>query len=320
LITRPKERTVDLAVFRAHELPFALRALASVVGSNRTITRAERRFLEVIAELHGASAREADLAPIDVGAVARSIREPHQRKRLVQLALIASMIEGEVTCSETAAVDQLAGALAVDDAGLRVLRRIAGDQHLLARFDMARRGLRPMAARAYAEQGFAGIRELAAPALGSEDAALAWRYRALGLLPEGTLGREYWTHCTRSRFAFPGEKGGIPERLVFHDFGHVLSGYGTTPADEICQGAFQAGFVREDGFAFLMFVVIQFHLGIRVTPAAAGEKGLFDVARVMRAAQRGAQCRVDLSRSWDPFEVAHRPVAELRAEYGIPAA
>jgi hypothetical protein len=43
------------------------------------------------------------------------------------------------------------------------------------------------------------------------------------------------------------------------------------------------------------------------------------VPKVLRAAQRGAACAVDLSKRWDPFAVADVPVERLRREYGIPA-
>jgi hypothetical protein len=50
----------------------------------------------------------------------------------------------------------------------------------------------------------------------------------------------------------------IPRKLL----GHVLSGYDTDPDGEIQQAAFQAGFVRKDGFMFLFFGIAQFHLGL----------------------------------------------------------
>jgi hypothetical protein len=250
--------------------------------------------------------------------VAEVITEPHQRKRVVQLATIAAMVEGDVTSAEATAVRALAAALEVEEASLKVLDEIAADHTLLTRFDMMRRIMGKVGSRAYQEEGFAGIRKMLAPFTGGEDAEVAWKYKQLGLLPEGTLGREFWEHCTKNRFAVPGEKGGIPERLVFHDFGHVLAGYDTRPESEIQQGAFQGGFVREDGFAFLMFAIIQFHLGVKVTPVAEGQTGLFDVPKVLRAAQRGAACKVDLSDHWDPFAVADAPLEQLRADYGIP--
>ncbi len=38
-------------------------------------------------------------------------------------------------------------------------------------------------------------------------------------------------------------------------------------------GAFQAGFIREDGLAFLLFVILQFHWGIKITPVADSSEG-----------------------------------------------
>jgi hypothetical protein len=67
-----------------------------------------------------------------------------------------------------------------------------------------------------------------------------------------------------------------------------------------------------------MFAIMQFHLGLKVTPITDGFKGLFDVPGVLRAAQRGASCTVDLSDHWDPFAVADAPLEQLRADYGIP--
>ncbi len=59
-------------------------------------------------------------------------------------------------------------------------------------------------------------------------------------LPERTLGYAFWQNYTQNHFPFPGQAGGIPERLVFQDLGHLLSGYDTTPVGEIQQGAFPA--------------------------------------------------------------------------------
>jgi hypothetical protein len=310
---------MDLVVLNEQQTPVALRALRDVVASNGAITPAERRFIEVIAELHGTTVDVSSLSSIAPGEVAEVIAEPHRRKRVVQLAAIAAMVEGDVTAAEAAAVKGLAAALGVEEASLGVLDSIAADHRLLTRFDMMRRLMGKYGAKAYKEEGFKGVRKMMAIFGVGEDRQVAWKYKQLGLLPEGTLGREFWEHCTKNRFSVPGEKGGIPERMVFHDFGHVLAGYDTRPESEIQQGAFQGGFVREDGFAFLMFVIIQFHLGVKVTPVTDGYTGLFDVPKVLIAAQRGAACKVDLSDRWDPFAVADAPLEQIRAEYGIPA-
>ena len=56
-----------------------------------------------------------------------------------------------------------------------------------------------------------------------------------------------------------------------------------------------------------------------MTPVTDGRTGLFDVPKVLRAAQRGAACKVDLSDHWGPFAVADAPLEQIRAEYGIPS-
>lgn len=97
----------------------------------------------------------------------------------------------------------------------------------------------------------------------------------------------------------------------------MLSGYATDPAGEIQQAAFQAGFVRKDGFVFLFFGIVQFHLGIKVTPVAEPARGHFDIEKVLVALARGASCEQDLSDRWDFWSAASRPLAQLRSELGI---
>src|SRR5262249_24115462 len=154
---------------------------------------------------------------------------------------------------------------------------------------------------------------------GGEDRSLAVRYSKLARYPAGSLGRAFWEYLALNGFALPGKRGAMPERALFHDIGHLLSGYGTDPAGEIRQAAFQAGFVREDGFAFLVFGVLQFHLGLQLTPVAKARTGYFDVESVMTALARGASCTVDLSQRFDFWAHAERPLDALRAEFRIPA-
>lgn len=312
---------MDIAVFDRTELPVVISALRTVAVANGSVSPPERQLFELIAQLHGVTL-DIDALPAAVPAATllSTITTPHRRKRLVQLAVVTSMVDGEPTPAQEEAVRTLAAALEIDEKSLRVLHHLTADHRLLVRFDVTRRLTGQIFKGAYEEAGLSGVGKVLGPILlgGGEDPEVAWRYRELGLLPPGTFGRVYWEHCTRRHFAFPGEKGGIPERLVYHDFGHVLSGYDTDPEGEIQQGSFQAGFIRQDGFAFLCFVLVHFHLGIRITPAAPAERGLFDPQRVLRALARGAACRVDLSDHWNFWEVMELPLEEVRARYGIP--
>jgi hypothetical protein len=150
-----------------------------------------------------------------------------------------------------------------------------------------------------------------------EDASLARRYEALEHYPQGSLGRSYWEYCRTNGFPLPGEKGGAAEQVLFHDCAHVLSGYGTTPDQEVQVACFSAGFQRRDPWAFVFFVLLQFHIGIRMTPITEARTGCFDPAKAMIAIRRGAAMTVDLNNGWDYWPVMRDQVEDLRKRYNI---
>jgi hypothetical protein len=306
------QRGMELKTFNPLELDAVLRALRNVALSNDRFTDAERALVEGVARIHDTEVDPDALEPISSEQVARVVVDPHRRKRAVQLAIVTALIEGHPSEATAAVVGELAAALGMDEAGLTVLMEVTHGQALHARFDMFRRVSRFIRNT----HGFPGILKVALPMLGiSGDEQVAARYRALERCAPGTLGRAFYDHFMDNHFKFPGEPGGIP--LIFHDLGHVLAGYGTDPQSEIQQAAFQAGFARRDGFAFLLFGILQFHLGMRVTPVAQGHRGLFDVPLVLAALHRGAACKVDLSDGYDVLANKDRPLDEVRAELGI---
>jgi hypothetical protein len=306
---------MDLVVFSRAELPIALRALRTVALKNGLFTEMERDFISALAHLHGGEVDVRALAPITPGEVAARVIDPHHRKRLVQLALVTALIEGEPDHETLNEIRDLAAALDIRDSGLEVLREVVDGHLFLARFDMARRLRGAMLPK---DMTLAKLVKQMLPFFGiASDEKTAAKYRALGQCAPGTFGRAFHDHYVEHGFAFPGEKNGIIERGTFHDAGHVLSGYDVDPAGEIQQASFQAGFMRKDGFVVLLFGLLQFHMGLRITPIAKAERGYFDVKKVIRAAERGAACKVDLSDGWDLFSVADVPLAELRASYGI---
>ena len=309
---------MDLNVFSPAELPVVLGALRTVAVANDRFSDGERAFLEAIAHIHDTSLNVDTLAAATPADVARSVPDAHRRKRAVQLAIVLALVEGEPSTQTEAAVREFGEALGIEEPGMRVINEMTQRHTLLARFEMARR----MRAGVRNIHGFPGFLRTALPFLGigGTHPETSARYRALAACPEGTFGRALHQHFRENDFAFPGEKHGIPESMVFHDVGHVLSGYGVDPEGEIRQAAFQAGFRRSDGFLFLLFGVLQFHLGLRLTPSARAERGYFDVKRVLRAAERGAACRVDLGSGFDPFAYADMPLDTMRRRLGIPSA
>jgi hypothetical protein len=310
---------MDIAVFTPAQVPVVLRVFADIMTAGRPLTPRARQYLDTLAELLGPPAELAP--PLALADVAVTIPDPRPRRRLVQLAAIATLVDGAPTREAAAALAALDRALDVAEPAIAVVDHLSRGNRLRARALIARRIGLHVFAGALRSEGVAGVLRVLRPLLLGRSPFypdVAWRYRQLGMLPAGSFGHEFWHHCTERRFSFPGEGGmAIPERLVFHDVGHVLAGYDTDPAGEIQQGAFQAGFVRRDGFMFLIFAVVQFHLGIKITPVAAGEVGFFDVPKVMRALARGAACRVDLSADHRLWRDATRPLAEVRAELGL---
>jgi hypothetical protein len=308
---------MDLKIFPQDELKVVLRALRAIAVDNASFTEAEHDFVRSIGRMHGVEVDPDALLPITFEEVARVVVDPHQRKRVVQLAIVMALVEGDPGDSTTTAVRELAAALEIPELGLRVLYDLSHGHTMLARFEMMRR-MRGFTKNLRDFPGF-GKLALSLAGFGGEDPELAARYHALEACTPGTFGRAIFDHFRNNGFAFPGEKNGVGA-MVFHDIGHVLSGYGVEPQDEIQQAAFQAGFSRNDGFLFLLFGVLQFHLGVRITPVAKGYRGLFDVKAVLRALERGAACRVDLGDGFDHFAYADLPLEVVRGELGVPPA
>jgi hypothetical protein len=310
---------MDLDVFSARQLPIVCRALRGVFGTSEPLSHDALTFLAAAARVLGHDGDVHALAPVPPRTVAGMVVTPHARKRLVQLASVAALVARPVRADAVAYVHELARALATHDPILPVLAALAKGRVLRARLLTMRRMVRVIFKEAYASEGVAGVlRVFGALWLKlTVNKARRWSYKRLGLLPEGTLGREYWKHLTELGFAFPGELGGIPQVVAYHDVGHVLTGYDTTPRGEIQQGAFQAGCRREDGFVFLQFVLLQFHQGIKLTPVAAPETGLFDPNRVLGAVQRGSRCPVDITHGWDFWPLMQQPITAVRAALAL---
>ena len=155
-----------------------------------------------------------------------------------------------------------------------------------------------------------------------EDPVLARRYVALGELAPGTLGRAYFRHCRDNGFPFPGEPDGFPEAGVYHDLSHVLSGYHTTPAEEILVGGFIAGYKRVNPFFVLLLPLISFSTGVNVTPlrqphvvGVLAEPGL--AARFIAAVERGSRVNTDLSDNWDYWPLMPLPLGEARRRLAV---
>jgi tellurite resistance protein len=302
-------------------VPFGLRALKMVANADGEFSERERDLLSTAQRVFGTDVDVDALAPIEPEELARHLPDPGLRRQIIRGMVVLSLVDGEASPAEAAIVGRFAAALGVESPDLENLRELADKRLLIARFDIGRRFWAREKAVEYARERGLGwvVRTLAALARVREDAAVASRYRALAKAPTGSLGRGYADFIERNGYSYPGEKGSPPEFMSLHDLTHVLTGYDTDPEGELQILAFHAGCRREekDPFAFLMFGIVEFHLGLTLSPIVVGARGKLDPAKMFAALERGAACRIDPTDGWDPWPVMDEPLAKLRELYGI---
>jgi hypothetical protein len=184
------------------------------------------------------------LAPIAPEELAQRFQPETLRRQLVQGMVVMSLCDGPATPEQARLIGAFAGTLGVDEPAVGVINHLAEREFLLFRFDFYRRShMRDIIQSQYRTQG--GILGVAKGILGLRglvgDAELAKRFDALGALPADTLGHAFHRHYRENGFALPGEPGGFPVAGVYHDFSHVLGGYGTEPEGEVQVAAVSAG-------------------------------------------------------------------------------
>ncbi len=293
----------------------AMRRVAEVDGEAHPL---EDAMMQVAADLCGIS---ADLfescGPEELVTAALPAKDA---ERLIQACILVALMDERVAEEEVEIIRRFAVACGVSEPRLKNLSQLARGATRTLWLDLARRSFaRSVFEETMKTKGFSGVWKIIGPMLGrAHDPDLARRYIALGELPENTVGHAYFQLLVDNEFPFPGEKGGVAEAGLWHDLSHVIGGYGTDAAGELEVVAFIAGFARQDPFFWLFTVTLQFHLGVRVSPYAAGTRGKFDPGRVGRAFARGARMNVDLSeQGFDPWAYFPRDLERVRREMGL---
>jgi hypothetical protein len=302
------------------EAKAGLRALKTILAGDGQLGFVETQLLEASQRhvLHTSFDLGA-LAPIDSAELAlKVVREP-VRKQLAMAMVVMSFASGVAGTHHLVTAREFVSALGVsmrelDDLRLLVERRLAA-----LRFDILRHMyIGDRVVQLYEDEGFLGIVRALGGVRGLvERPEIAAKYRSLGELAPGTLGREYYEYALANRFPFPGERGGAPEMILPHDLTHVLSGYSTDPAGEMQVAAFTAGYRREQTASILLFVLCQFDLGVKMVPQSLPEIGTLDPDRFLAALVRGSRMTVDLFGDWDFWAVIGESVVVLRERYGI---
>ncbi len=310
---------MELKIPSSEQAYWGLRAMKTVALADGTLDDAELHLLASVQQIFGTTHAQEQLSPITPADLAREFPDPQLRQQLVQGLIVMSLIDGKANAQETDLVEQFAQALEVGAPEVQGLRHVLKGEIFQLRLDLARRfWLRNKVNEIWNTKGIRGIYKFMRGMIGKyEDTALAARYQALEQYPSGSLGRTHWEYCRKNGFALPGEKGGAPEPILFHDCAHVLSGYGTEPEGEVQVACFSAGFQRRDPWLFVFFVLLQFHVGIRMTPITKARTGFFNPGKALIAIRRGAAMNVDLNDGWDYWPVMGEQVEELRRRYNI---
>lgn len=315
----------------AEVAPYALQALTTVARAARSgLARPQCALLEAAQQVWLETELDVGaLEPIAPEELAARLDDPAAARALVRLMVATSLADGPPSLEQVGLASSFASALGVEEPSIGVVAHLARGRVLRFRIAFLRHshirqylrntrrmlgGLRPVIRAVLIAGGVLG-----------EDAELSRRYRALGELPEGTLGREFFRHYTGEGLKFPGEKGGFPVGALFHDFSHVLAGYDTSPEGEMRHAAFQAGYTRhEDAFFTALFAIVIHTAGLNLTPfpmpVLRGRIGQAGLARdMLRELERGAAVKVDLGDGWDFWDYVALPIDVARAQLGIPS-
>lgn len=310
---------MELVIPTPSQFAHGLRALKTLALVDGDLAAEEVSVLAAAQQSFGDEQPVDTIAAITPAELAAEIDQPAVRYQLFGGLVVMAMSDGEVNEREARLVADFAQALDIDDAAVQNLERFAKGHYLRARLDIARRQWAPRKLREMARRD--GVGTYYKAVLGMlrlrEDPELLMRYQALGEYPAGSLGRAYFDYMVENGFAFPGERGAPIDVATFHDFTHVLSGYGTTPEEEILVATFSAGYSNREVVNWLVFVLAQFQLGLQIAPNVPPARLKLDARRLITAFRRGAAMNVDLNEGWDPWPVLGEPVEALRARYNI---
>ncbi|MDE0886289.1 MAG: hypothetical protein OSB70_12235 [Myxococcota bacterium] len=307
-----------------------LRALTMVArsGSNG-LARPQRAMLDAIQQvLFETDLDVENLEPIDEGALFPACGDPFEARQLIRFMILTAIAEGPPSLEQARLIDSFSEFLKVDEPAVGVISNLSKNRMLRFRVGFARRahirtymrnskkllgGVFPVVKAVLRFRGLLG-----------PDEELASRFRALGDMPLGTLGREFHDHCHDAEIGFSGEVGGFPLGAVYHDFSHVLSGCDVSPEGEIKNAGFQAGFCKgEEDFFTTLFANLIHTAGINLTPFDMPiELGRIAQGTLavdwLREIKRGSAMSVDLGDDWNFWDFVELPVDVAREKLGVP--
>jgi len=332
----PDPDHVRLGPPSADEVTAIARGVASAAAPPGGLTDIQRALFEAaIPAMTGYHVEVAGLEPLTPEGLAEALRHRNLgfRTRIVQIMLLGTLVLRPIPPTVVDQVGRSARELGVDDGMIAVAREFADGTLGLAAMDFERNGYTAGWTAQEAHELHTSADLQSAWDAVVDDPALAERWRSLGSLAPGTLGRTVFELYEARGFTFPGTPGSAPPLLAQHDWVHVLADYGTTVESEMEVFAFIAR-ANDDmrAFSLLAMVISLFETGYLRSGAGLFESDVGHISagrsvavRIADAMRRGALCHdevrgvdsIDFLRQ-DWFEVAALPVEAVRARFGVP--
>lgn len=324
----PDTTTVNLEPPDHEEVLFISRGLSSAAATEEGLTELQELVLAALTKaMTGFEIDFGSLESIDSATYADGLarRDESFRTRMVQIMELGHMILPTPSLEVADAIIEFAAELNVDNQCIHAAREVAEGSRQLIAADFDR--------NAYLTgldmSGFTPLRT-------ADDKAWAWtntvvnkdladRWRHLGDLASGTLGRDVHDFYVARGFRFPGEEGSAPPFLAQHDWVHVIADYGSKVEAELEVFAFIARASDDpEAFALLAMVINLFETGqldsaaglFQADPGHLRDAGMPE--RLADALRRGAMCHgsVDFLAT-DFFSIADQPIDVVRAQFGV---
>jgi hypothetical protein len=262
------------------------------------------------------------LAPVDPAGLASMIDSAEEAARALRMLSVMSLADGEIDAEKTALVRAYADALGTAPDYLDILTEAAADEIAQAAACIVRKNAESFPHLDSSRLSISAVAPFF-PYKEAADPELEARYKTLGDLPPDSFGHAFFEHFQLNGFFFPGNPDGLAEAFTTpHDSSHVLSGYSTSEAGEICVSTFIGAMHPDHPMAAeVLPVIFSWHLGVKLNDIANSTTGVFEPRHFWTAWERGATTTVDVvAADWDFWGAATVPLEELRAAYGVPPA
>ncbi|MGZ4802368.1 MAG: hypothetical protein ACXV9P_07185 [Acidimicrobiia bacterium] len=308
-------------VIDAEHVEPVLRAMVGAADVDGGPTPEQRAVIAALAAGYFELDRDfASLEPLSPEATADVVVDAAQRRRLRELLVLVEMCRHPASPGQMERVEQYCAAMGETGPGLVLARDLVEGSAAEAGADYMRffgEGDHRAMLEPELADDYAGV-------LDAPDPELAGRLQALADSGPGTLGRAYVEFYERNGFDLPGIAPRMPAVFVSHDMCHVIGGYEPIAVDEIGLGAMQLGIADTDTHWLQLLGNLGVHEagyldgGGTLVPKQGTLSRPGAPETLAHAFWRGAQCTADFT-TVDHLALAHEPLADVRAAFGVPA-